>query len=64
MKKALKRKAVVFLIAAVVYLVLPVDVVPDFLPLVGWVDDLLVIGLGIWGAFRSLPRNDQKALPR
>jgi len=25
------------------YVVLPIDVVPDFLPLVGWVDDALVL---------------------
>ena len=28
---------------ALAYVVLPIDVVPDFLPLVGWVDDALVL---------------------
>ena len=48
--------AAVVLIAAVVfalvYLIAPVDVIPDFLPLVGYVDDTAVFGLLLAG-FKS-----------
>ena len=27
------------------YVVLPIDVIPDFLPVVGWLDDIFVLGL-------------------
>ena len=30
---------------ALAYVILPTDVVPDFIPLVGWVDDALVLKL-------------------
>lgn len=32
--------------AAIAYIVLPVDIVPDFLPFLGRIDDLLVLVLG------------------
>jgi len=27
------------------YVILPIDVIPDFLPIVGWLDDVFVLGL-------------------
>ena len=36
------------IVASLLYVISPVDVVPDFLPGLGWVDDLLVIGLLLW----------------
>lgn len=41
-------KAVAALAAAVVYVVSPIDLIPDFLVPVGWTDDLLVLAL-TWG---------------
>jgi uncharacterized membrane protein YkvA (DUF1232 family) len=41
-------KAVAALAAAVIYVVAPFDLVPDFLVPVGWTDDLLVVAL-TWG---------------
>ena len=40
----------------VLYLALPIDFIPDFIPIIGWVDDvfLLVIGLNI--VLRMTPR--------
>jgi uncharacterized membrane protein YkvA (DUF1232 family) len=39
------RKAV--LVAAIVYLASPIDIVPDFIPIAGQVDDLIVVALAL-----------------
>ena len=36
------------ILAAVAYVVSPVDVVPDFIPGFGWLDDLFVVGALLW----------------
>jgi hypothetical protein len=36
------------ILAALLYIVSPIDAVPDFLPVVGWLDDLLVLGVLVW----------------
>ncbi len=41
------RRALAIL-AALFYVVCPVDVVPDFIPGLGWLDDLLVLGFLGW----------------
>ncbi len=41
-------KAVAAIVAAVVYVVSPVDLIPDFLVPLGWTDDLLALAL-TWG---------------
>lgn len=33
----------------------PVDLIPDFIPVVGYLDDLLLVPLGIWLAVRLIP---------
>ena len=40
----------------VLYLAMPLDVIPDFIPVLGYLDDVLVLGLGIWLLLRSVPR--------
>jgi uncharacterized membrane protein YkvA (DUF1232 family) len=32
-------------VAALLYLISPIDAIPDFIPVVGWLDDLVVAGL-------------------
>lgn len=52
-------------VVSLVYLVLPVDLVPDFIPLLGQVDDLLAllaaVGLSLhtWHQLRAVPVVDQ-----
>jgi uncharacterized membrane protein YkvA (DUF1232 family) len=44
-------------IAAVVaaYALSPIDLIPDFIPVLGLFDDLLIVPLGIWMAVRLIP---------
>lgn len=46
-------KVLVFLVVA--YALSPVDIVPDFIPVLGYLDDLLVLPLGIFLAIRLIP---------
>lgn len=41
--------------ALLVYLALPLDLIPDFVPVVGYLDDLLVIMLVVAVLLRALP---------
>lgn len=41
------------LTAVVVYLVLPIDLVPDFIPVVGYADDAVVVALGLRWVIRA-----------
>jgi len=44
-------------LAAVVvgYAASPIDLIPDFIPVLGYLDDLLLVPLGIWAAVRLVP---------
>lgn len=44
------------LIALVVYLALPIDLIPDFIPVLGQIDDVVMLSLGAALILRSLPR--------
>jgi uncharacterized membrane protein YkvA (DUF1232 family) len=44
----------VAIVLAVIYIVSPVDAIPDMIPVVGWLDDLGVLGLLIGGLMREL----------
>lgn len=46
-------KAVAWFVAA--YALSPIDLVPDFIPVVGYLDDLIIVPLGIMLAVRLVP---------
>ena len=37
------------------YALSPIDLIPDFIPIVGYLDDLVLVPLGIWVAVRLIP---------
>jgi uncharacterized membrane protein YkvA (DUF1232 family) len=52
----LPRAAKIALAAAMVYLASPIDLIPDFIPLVGYLDDLLIGALVIDGVLNWVDR--------
>jgi uncharacterized membrane protein YkvA (DUF1232 family) len=42
-------------LATVAYALSPVDLIPDFIPVIGYLDDLIVVPLGIWLCLRLIP---------
>ena len=46
-------RAAALVVAA--YALSPIDLVPDFIPIVGYLDDLIIVPLGIWLAIRMIP---------
>ena len=49
------RRARWLLIALAVYLVNPIDLVPDMIPVLGQLDDVAVAALLLWLAWRAVP---------
>ncbi|WP_353644869.1 DUF1232 domain-containing protein [Mesorhizobium sp. WSM2239] len=37
------------------YALSPIDLIPDFIPVLGYIDDLLIVPAGIWIAVRLVP---------
>ncbi len=69
--KALKREIIVLWLAArdprvplyakllagfvAAYALSPIDLIPDFIPVLGLLDDLLLVPLGVWLSLRFIP---------
>jgi len=49
-----------YLSFAIAYLLMPADIIPDLTPVVGWLDDLLVIVWSIDAIRRNVPFNEWK----
>jgi uncharacterized membrane protein YkvA (DUF1232 family) len=54
-------KAFVLMIAA--YVVSPIDLVPDFIPVLGQVDDAILVPLGIFVAMRLVATRGARRAP-
>lgn len=39
------------------YALSPIDLIPDFIPVLGYLDDLILVPFGIWLALRMVPRH-------
>lgn len=46
-------KALAILVAG--YAFSPLDLIPDFIPVFGYVDDLILVPLGIWAVIKLIP---------
>jgi uncharacterized membrane protein YkvA (DUF1232 family) len=46
----------VIALALVLYLAMPLDLIPDFIPVIGHLDDLLIVLIGAGLLLRSIPR--------
>ena len=63
-------KAKVLCAAVVGYALSPLDLIPDFIPVLGYLDDLILLPFGIWLALKMIPpqvvaecRQKARALP-
>jgi uncharacterized membrane protein YkvA (DUF1232 family) len=45
----------IFAALVVGYAFSPIDLIPDFIPVVGYLDDLILVPLGIWLAIKLIP---------
>lgn len=52
-----------FMLAVVVYLFSPIDLIPDFLVLFGITDDLVVISAAMWFLGKVVPEKIKNSLP-
>ena len=47
LKSQAKWKRVIIALLAMIYVISPLDLIPDFVPVIGWLDDL---GVLVWAA--------------
>lgn len=47
----------IIIIGVIGYAVSPIDLIPDFIPVLGHLDDLILLPLGIWLAVKLVPYN-------
>ena len=45
-----KHWSMIIVLLSALYIISPIDIIPDFIPFLGWCDDLVVLLIGL-GAF-------------
>jgi len=53
--------AKIIAIAVAGYALSPIDLIPDFIPVLGYVDDLIIVPLGIWLVLSLIPEEVMNA---
>ena len=53
--KRTPRISRVLMVCALAYLASPIDLIPDFIPVIGQLDDLIIVPLLVWLALRFIP---------
>ena len=48
--------AKVIAVAVAAYALSPIDLIPDFVPILGYLDDLIILPLGIWLVLSLIPK--------
>lgn len=48
--------AKVFMAAVIGYFLSPIDLIPDFIPVLGYFDDLIIVPAGVFLAIKMIPR--------
>ena len=41
----------------IAYALSPIDLIPDFIPVIGYLDDIIILPIGIWLAIRLIPHD-------
>lgn len=49
--------AKVFIACVVAYAFSPIDLIPDFIPIIGYLDDVIIVPLGIMFALKMIPKS-------
>lgn len=61
----MKRRSIVIaficLVVTILYMVFPIDVIPDLIAVVGWIDDLIVGVVGLIGMLANIRLAFRKA---
>lgn len=51
-----RTKNLLILLLVAIYLLSPIDVIPDVVPVGGWLDDVLIV---LWAVFKITENNDK-----
>lgn len=43
-KFSISNKDMAIIVGTIIYVISPIDVIPDFIPVIGWIDDIAVVG--------------------